>query len=116
VAQKQGHVLVTFSLGELAAPGEVRVATRGTVGAGGALLRKNVKLHEAIHATADPMTDVVHWKSREALRPGLYFVQVSGVDTGVTSCVPIRSTCGLQWSNVKRLRIPAPHVLPVPSS
>jgi hypothetical protein len=116
VAQKQSHVLVTFSLGDLSAPAEARISTRAAVGANGALLRQYVKLHEAIHATADPTTGIVHWKSRGVLRPGLYYVQVSGVAAGVTSCVPVRSTCGLEWSNVKRLRMPAPPVHQVPSS
>ena len=116
VAQKQSHVLVTFSLGQLSAPAEARVSSRAAVGANGALLRQHVKLHEAIHATVDSATGMVHWKSHGVLRPGLYFVQVSGVDSGVTSCVPVRNTCGLQWSNVKRLRIPAPPVHQVPGS
>jgi hypothetical protein len=91
-----------------------RVATRPARGSDGALLLRNVKLSEAIRAQADPATGLVHWRSRGALRPGEYYVQVSGVDSGVTSCIPVRATCGLTWSKVVRLRIPRPPVHQVP--
>jgi hypothetical protein len=115
VAQSRGHVLVTFALGDLTAAAEARVSTRAAVGADGALLRTNVKLREAIHTQVDG-AGVVHWKSHGTLRPGVYYVQVAGVNSGVTSCIPVRATCGLQWSNVKRLRIPAPPVHQVPGA
>jgi hypothetical protein len=114
VAQQRGHVLVTFALGDLASAGQARVASRPAKGSDGALLQRYVKLSEVIRAQADPATGLIHWRSRGALRPGQYYVQVSGVDSGVTSCIPVRATCGLTWSKVFRLRIPVPPVHQVP--
>jgi hypothetical protein len=114
VKQQRGHVLVTFALGDLATAGEARVSSRPARGADGALLRPYVKLSEAIRTQADPATGLIHWRSRGVLRPGLYYVQVSGVESGVTSCIPVRATCGMTWSKVSRLRIPRPPVHQVP--
>jgi hypothetical protein len=114
VAQQRGHVLVTFALGDLASAGEARVSSRPAKGSNGALLKRYVKLSEAIRTQADPATGLIHWRSRAALRPGQYYVQVSGVDSGVTSCVPARETCGLTWSAVFRVRVPVPPVHQVP--
>jgi len=99
-APRNGHVLVAFSLGDLA-PGELVVATSSRVSANGALTT-GIELDEALKPSATPGT--AHWRSRKTLRRGRYFVQVSGIDTGgVTDCMPRQRGCGQDWSNIRRL-------------
>jgi hypothetical protein len=103
-SQRSGHVLVTFSLGDLA-PGELVVATsprRNRVGA----LVAGVKLRERLTPSSNARR--LHWRSRRRLRPGIYFVQVSGIEAdGVTDCTPPLLGCGQKWSNVRRIVVPS---------
>jgi hypothetical protein len=96
-------VLVTFSLGDLA-PGELVVATspdRNRVGA----LDAGVKLRERLALASNDRR--LHWRSRRALRHGVYFVQVSGIEAdGAIDCTPPLLGCGQRWSNVRRVVVP----------
>ena len=95
------HVVVTFTLRELA-PGHIRVAARRTTTADGKLLTGNVRLDESLRATRTS-TGAWHARTRHTLKPGVYYVQVSGV--AVVDCLPAKP-CPEHWSNVRRLRIP----------
>jgi hypothetical protein len=89
-------------------PEQLTVATSRAVDAGGALIRRDVRLREAIEL-AQPAIGVVRWQSRTKLVPGIYFVQVMAVDTGgVTDCLPrFQRTCLEHWSNVRRVVVAA---------
>jgi hypothetical protein len=96
------HVVVTFTLGELA-PGHIRVAARRATTPDGMLLGANVRLTEPLRATKTPSGP---WRARtrHTLRPGVHYVQVSGIVVAL-DCTPTRP-CPQDWSNVRRVRIP----------
>ena len=97
-------MVLELSVGDLR-PVEFTVAERRGVDANGALLRKNVRLRETIKPPSSTNT-VVRWQSPKALHPGVYFVQVTAVDTGgVTDCPPKMPKCGEQLSNVRRVAV-----------
>jgi hypothetical protein len=103
---QSGHVVVALSLGDLA-PGELVVATSPRLNAIGALTT-GIKLREKLNVSST--AQVVRWRSREALAPGRYFVQVSGVDSGgETDCLPRQRGCGEDWSNVRRIVLARTH-------
>ncbi len=89
------HVEVVFSLGGLARASQIQIAAgpgRFSTGA--------VRLSERIAAAPNASTGLVRWRTRQALRPGRYWVRISAVDAGETSCTPKLSDCLAQWSNV----------------
>jgi hypothetical protein len=102
-SQHGGHVIVSYSLGDLA-PGDLVVATstrRNRVGelVDGVKLRERLPLSRSLHR--------LQWRSRRALRHGVYFVQVSGIQAdGVADCTPPLLGCGQRWSNVRRIVVP----------
>ncbi len=96
------HVVVEISVGDVR-PVELTVAKRSAVDIEGALLPKNVRLQETITLPASS-GGVVRWQSPKELRAGVYFVQVTAVDTGgVTDCPPKVTKCGEDFSNVRRV-------------
>jgi hypothetical protein len=98
----QRHLVLAISVGDLR-PTEMLVAKRRAVDVEGALLPKNVRVHETIHVSATA-GGVVRWRSGVTLRPGIYFVQVTAVGTGgVTDCPPKLRNCDEHWSNVRRV-------------
>jgi hypothetical protein len=98
------RVVLEVSVSDLR-PVQLTIATRRAVDADGALLRKNVRLREAIQL-APLATGVVRWQSRTRLVPGVYFVQVTAVDTGgVTDCPKFLRNCLDHWSNVRRVTV-----------
>jgi hypothetical protein len=101
------HVVLEISVGDVR-PVELTVAKRRAVDVHGALLQKNVRLQETIRLPASA-SGVVRWQSPEALRAGVYFVQVTAVDTGgVTDCPPKTTKCGEDFSNVRRVVVRKP--------
>jgi hypothetical protein len=97
----QHRVVVEISVGDVR-PVELTVAKRRAVDVDGALLQKNVRLRETITLPASAR-GVVRWQSPKPLRAGVYFVQVTAVDTGgVTDCPPKTTKCGEDFSNVRR--------------
>jgi len=99
------HVVVEVSVGDLR-PVELAVAKRRAVDADGALLRKNVRVQETIQLPASA-SGVARWQSHKALRPGVYFVQVTAVETGgVTDCPPKLRNCLDHWSSIRRVVVP----------
>lgn len=101
---ERGYIRVVFSLPQTAAPSVVEVGLSRRVGLSGAFLR-GVRLRERIAAAR---TDVVRWRTREALTPGRYYVHVSTTDlTGVIGCFPhAQSDCPQTWSNVLSVLVP----------
>jgi hypothetical protein len=99
----RGHVVVTFSPGDLT-PGEIAVSTHDARGPGGTFLRADVRLLERVTAKTDPATGIAQYRTRKTLAPGTYYVAVSGfLQEPPPSCVPISSRCYERWSNVRRI-------------
>jgi hypothetical protein len=92
------HVIVVYSLGELA-PGRLLVATRAQTQPSGRFLESNVRLNEPLRGTK--VTSGLRMRTRHTLRPGRYYVQVSGTVLGV-DCTP-QKPCPTDWSNVRRV-------------
>jgi hypothetical protein len=103
-AAKRGHVVVTFTLGELA-PGRILVAVRGKTASNGRLVAANVRHNEPLRRIA-LIAPVKRASTKRALPPGVYYVQVSGIVVGL-DCMP-HKPCRQDWSNVRRVRIPSP--------
>jgi hypothetical protein len=101
-----GHLVVVFSLGDLARAAEIEAATSPRRGVNGAFLAGFVKLREKIAAGPRATTGLVRWRTRNTLPPGRYYVHVSGVDVGETSCKPYGAECLEEWSNLLRVVVP----------
>jgi hypothetical protein len=102
-SQRQHLVVMARFLG--LAPADVRAASRPAIGANGALLAANVRL-SAHFVGVQAANGTKRWRSARKLARGVYWVQVSGVETdGVTDCPPKLRDCALHWSNVMRVRI-----------
>lgn len=99
-----GHVVVTFSIGDLV-PGRIQIATSPRTGPSGAFMAGSVRLRESIRTQAGE-GGIVRWKTRAPLPQRSYYVEVSGFLTGgVTSCIPLKGNCLERWSNVRRVVI-----------
>ena len=93
------HVVVVYSLGELI-PGRVVVATRAQRLPSGKFVQANVRLSEPLAGTRAPGGSF-RMRTRHALAPGRYYVEVSGTVVGL-DCTPKRP-CKTNWSNVRRV-------------
>jgi hypothetical protein len=98
---KRGHVVVTFTLGELA-PGRILVAVRRKTAPNGRLVAANIRLNEPLRSAMS--APVKRASTKRKLPAGVYYVQVSGVVLGL-DCMPTKP-CRQDWSNVRRVRIP----------
>jgi hypothetical protein len=106
VRASNGHLIVRFTLAQDSVPGRVLVAT-SRPSSPNVIPSSSVKLLEAMHASADPATGDVRWRTRKSLPAGTYYVQVSGVQAvGVTNCRPRRPDCLMSWSSPRRVVIP----------
>jgi hypothetical protein len=100
-----GHIVVTFSVGDLV-PATIAVATQPDRVAGGAFVHDNVRLQERVMATADRATGTSRFRTQGEVARGVYYVAVSGVvEDPSPSCFPLRSHCGMRWSNVLRVTV-----------
>jgi hypothetical protein len=96
------HLVLVLRVGDLR-PAVLVVAKRRAVDASGVLLSRNVRTRETIGLPA-VATGTVRWRTPDAFRPGIYFVQVMAVETdGVTDCVPKQRNCNQHWSSVRRV-------------
>lgn len=101
------HPVLELAVGDLR-PLALLVARRGAVDGKGALLGKNIRLEETIRVTSSP-SGVVRWRSPAGLHHGIWFVQVTALETdGVTDCPPQERNCNERWSNVRRLTVGRP--------
>jgi hypothetical protein len=99
---RHGHVVVTFTLGAPdLAPGRIVVAVEPERSADGAFSTANIRLDEALRASR--VHDGYRARTRRALTPGRYWVEISGVVTGV-DCLPLKP-CRQTWSNVRRVAL-----------
>ena len=99
-----GHVVVVYTLGDNA-PLRIVVATRRITGKGGGFPAKNVRLRESLPVGVRVRGDAIRARTRQTLRPGRYFVQISARKLGSLDCTP-HKPCPTQWSNVLPVRVP----------
>jgi len=92
------HVVVTYRLGDLL-PGRILVASSAQRETSGRFVQANVRLNEPLSGTRT--ASGLRLRTRHALRPGRYYVEVSGTVVGV-DCTP-RKPCPTDWSNVRRV-------------
>jgi len=104
VGASRGHVVAVFTRGDLA-PGKIVVAVRPGTDPDGSFLPQNIRLKEQI-ARETPLRGGYRVRTRHALRPGRYYVQVSGVVIGL-DCTPVKP-CPVHWSNIRRVVVPRP--------
>jgi hypothetical protein len=100
VSASNRHVVAVFKLGDLS-PGRFLVAVRPQTSLGGKFLHDNVRLDEPLRMKKTARG--LQARTRHALRPGRYYVQVSGLVLGV-DCLPSKP-CPPDWSNVRRVVI-----------
>lgn len=100
---RSGHIVVVYTLGDQA-PSRIVVATRRATGMGGGFLAKNVRLREPLPASVRVRGDAYRARTRQTVRPGRYFVQVSATALGL-DCTP-HKPCPTRWSNVLPVRVP----------
>jgi hypothetical protein len=105
VTQEHGHILVRFTVGDLR-PWLVEVAVSASTDASGEFLGSDVRLRERVTAGPDPISGIVRWRTRGVLPAGVYYVEVSGIESdGVTDCRPQERNCLVHWSNVRRVLV-----------
>jgi hypothetical protein len=92
------HVIVVYSLGELV-PGRLLVATRAQTQPNGRFVQSNIRVTEPL--SGKKVATGLRMRTRHALRPGRYYVQVSGTVLGL-DCTP-KKPCKTDWSNVRRV-------------
>jgi hypothetical protein len=92
------HVVVTYRLGDLL-PGRILVASSAQRETSGRFVQANVRLNEPLSGTRT--ASGLRLRTRHALRPGRYYVEVSATVVGV-DCTP-RKPCPTDWSNVRRV-------------
>jgi len=100
VSASNRHVVAVFKLGDLA-PGRILVAVSPQTSRGGKFLTDNVRLDEPLRMKKTARG--LRARTRHALRPGRYYVEVSGFVLGV-DCLPSKP-CQPDWSNVRRVVI-----------
>jgi hypothetical protein len=94
------HVIVVYSLGELA-PGRLLVATRAQTQPNGRFVQSNIRVNEPL--SGKKAASGLRMRTRHALSPGRYYVQVSGTVLGL-DCTP-KKPCKTDWSNVRRVNV-----------
>jgi hypothetical protein len=94
------HVVVTFTLGDLA-PGDIVVAKHRKTQPNGAFVKANIVLDEPLK----PTKTATGFRARTThrLKKGRYWVEVSGVVIGV-DCTP-HKPCRTDWSNSRRVTV-----------
>jgi hypothetical protein len=98
---RNGHVSVTFSLGEDEAPGRIVVAVASPRRPDGPFAPGSVRVDERLQVTPD--RGGFRALTSKALRPGRYDVEISAVAIDL-DCVPLKP-CLQSWSNVRRVTI-----------
>lgn len=94
------HVVVTFTLGDLA-PGHIVVASHAKTQPNGAFVKANIVLDEPLKATKT--TTGYRARTAHRLKRGRYWVEVSGVVVEV-DCTP-HKPCRTDWSNSRRVTV-----------
>jgi hypothetical protein len=100
VSVSNRHVVVVFRLGELA-PGRILVAVKPQTTSSGEFVKASVRLDEGLRVTRTATG--FRARTRHSLRPGRYYVEVSGLVVAV-DCTP-KKPCPANWSNIRRVRV-----------
>lgn len=104
----RGHVVAVFTLGgaesDLRA-GRIEVASRAATQTDGSFVSANVRVQEDM-SSPTPVTNGYRIRTQHKLRPGRYYVKVSGVVLAL-DCTP-HKPCRELWSNARRVVIPRP--------
>lgn len=93
------HVVVVYTLGDLI-PGRLVVATRAQTAPNGKFVQSNVLFSEPLGRTK-VAGGAYRARSRHTVRPGRYYVEVSGTVVGL-DCTP-KKPCPTDWSNIRRV-------------
>ena len=104
----RGHVVAVFTLGGTEgnlAPDHIAVAVSPKTQADGSFVPANVRVQEAM-STVTQTSNGERVRTQHKLRPGRYYVKVSGVVIGL-DCTP-KLPCKELWSNARRVIIPRP--------
>ena len=101
VSASHRHVVAVFTLGPDLAPGRILVAAGSQTSPNGQFVKANVRLNEPLRAVK--VAGGFRTQTRHTLRPGRYFVEVSGTVIGL-DCTPLKP-CRTDWSNVRRVVI-----------
>jgi hypothetical protein len=108
-AASRGHVVAVFTFEPSEspdmAPKHIAVATRTTTRLNGSFVPANVRVQEPI-TTFTRTANGMRVRTQHKLRPGRYYVKVSGVVIGL-DCTP-KFPCKELWSNARRVVIPRP--------
>jgi len=99
-ASHKRHVVVTFTLGDLA-PGHIVVASHGKTRPNGSFVKANIVLDEQLKAAKT--TTGFRARTKHRLATGRYWVEVSGVVVGV-DCTP-HKPCRTDWSTSRRVTV-----------
>lgn len=95
------HIVVVYTLSPDLLPGRVLVASSPKAAPNGQFLKADVRLSQRLSGkTAATGTRL---RTSRTLAPGRYWVEVSGVTTGL-DCTP-HKPCPTHWSNVRRVRV-----------
>jgi hypothetical protein len=100
------HLSAVFALGDLA-PGRIAVATSDRTELGGAFAATSVVVREWM-SPRRLANGLERWTTRHTLRPGVYYVEVSGVAIGI-DCKPGKPgtpVCREVWSRPRRVLVP----------
>jgi len=104
-----GHVVAVFTLGDTESsdlvPGHIAVATAPSQQATGSFAPADVRFQESVSSPTRVATGY-RIRTQHKLRPGRYWVKVSGVVIGL-DCTP-HKPCKELWSNARRVIIPRP--------
>jgi hypothetical protein len=106
-AASRGHVVAVFTFGtdNDMTPGSIAVAAKSAIQADGSFVSTNVRVQEKM-STVTRVTSGYRFRTQHKLRPGRYYVKVSGVVVGL-DCTP-HKPCNELWSNARRVVIPRP--------
>jgi hypothetical protein len=104
----RGHVVAVYALGIAEGdlqPGRIAVAVSAKTQTDGSFVPANVRVQEAI-SSPTRVGSGYRVRTQHKLRPGRYYVKVSGVVLGL-DCTP-HKPCRELWSNARRVVIPRP--------
>ena len=101
VSVSHRHVIVVYRLPSDLAPGRVVVATRARTAPSGEFVKANIRFSEPLAGTR--VGSGMRMRTRHTVRPGRYFVEVSGVIVGL-DCTP-KKPCKPHWSNIRRVSV-----------
>jgi hypothetical protein len=107
-AASRGHVVAVFTLGGTESdlrPGRIAVAAGPRIQADGSFASANVRVQESLSSATQVPTGY-RIRTQHKLRPGRYYVKVSGVVVAL-DCTP-HKPCRELWSNARRVVIPRP--------